>query len=93
MCFGSGGTPGPEGVTETSGLAAGAGSSPFTMGASLLLPLAMKILPGLLGKKPKAPLPPNAGGANSDAGLAALAAPRPPEDMMNRFKADSFGGM
>lgn len=82
MCMGAlGGAASGSGEAgaETAGAAGGVGAAPFTAGASLLLPLAMKILPGLLGKKPKAPMPMPSG--DPDAGLSALA------------QQKSFGGM
>lgn len=65
--------------TQGAAGAAGVALAPATMGLSMLIPVAAKLLGGLLGgKKPKPPMTP--GPNNADAGLDALA-------------AKSFGGM
>lgn len=75
-------------LTQGAAGAAGTALAPATMGLSLLIPVAAKIFGSLLGKKPPRSFAPT---PNTDAGLSTLGAGV--EDPMNRFRANSFGGI
>ncbi len=78
-------------ITQGIAGAAGTALAPATAGLSMLIPVATKLLGGLLGKK-KSP-----GGfgptPNTDAALSSVGTGSTPYDLLNRYRSTSFGGM